>query len=725
MVVAAELEGLNRGFYCGDFWCNPMESEPVAAERQPEKQAEEMLQNLKIDSTAKPPSVDASEAPAKEGSSSDATSSVTSSLGDATSTKESEVEQEDMVEQGAYYPANNYYGFYYPGYEAPVSEWDEHGCFIGMDGVEFQYPGIQAENGSLVYYMPSYGYQQPAYNPYNPYIPGALIGVDGQFLGHQPYYPGAIYQQPVSSPGYFQPPVQYGSEVMPAFAWESGLPVADRANGNGFSGSPTTGGPRQGYSVGTIPTHVPYLKSVPPAGKQSTAASDSKVSAQTSEGPQAPPVSVAQITTQGNMPSTGLRTQCLRPLSKIPQQVSTIQAAVLPKGYLPLGKVTACSNQGKGTVLYSNDTAEFKPNGRGWVGGDRLKMRGKVNGTGNLDALNEQNRGPRINRMRNPWLSPVDVSPGSQGVVGNTEGYSPAVNTDQYNLADFSTKFDNALFFVIKSYSEDDVHKSIKYNVWASTPNGNKRLDVAYQAAQDRSGGKPGSCPFFSEFSVPRTPATYDTFDFNKTMNFWQQDKWSGFFPVKWHIIKDIPNSQFRHIILENNENKPVTNSRDTQEFCSIAFGLDVGSVAKMSMLFFEIKFAQGIEMLNIFKNFSLKTSILDDFMFYESRQKAMQDKKTRQPTQQQQFQAAARVDVQQKVLDEQLCKLDEYKVSKPSDLSSPMSSGNGNQPSDSRKSVPSGSEDELAPCSFVDFKNESKVVDESPSVLESGHTAS
>lgn len=54
--------------------------------------------------------------------------------------------------------------------------------------------------------------------------------------------------------------------------------------------------------------------------------------------------------------------------------------------------------------------------------------------------------------------------------------------------------------------------------------------------------------------------------NFTKNMDFWQQDKWNGFFPVKWHIIKDVPNSQFRHIILENNDNKPVTNSRDTQE---------------------------------------------------------------------------------------------------------------------------------------------------------------
>lgn len=54
--------------------------------------------------------------------------------------------------------------------------------------------------------------------------------------------------------------------------------------------------------------------------------------------------------------------------------------------------------------------------------------------------------------------------------------------------------------------------------------------------------------------------------NFEKTLECWQQDKWNGSFSVKWHIIKDLPNSLLRHITLENNENKPVTNSRDTQE---------------------------------------------------------------------------------------------------------------------------------------------------------------
>ena len=54
--------------------------------------------------------------------------------------------------------------------------------------------------------------------------------------------------------------------------------------------------------------------------------------------------------------------------------------------------------------------------------------------------------------------------------------------------------------------------------------------------------------------------------DFQKNVEYWQQDKWTGCFPLKWHIVKDIPNSLLKHITLENNENKPVTNSRDTQE---------------------------------------------------------------------------------------------------------------------------------------------------------------
>jgi len=92
--------------------------------------------------------------------------------------------------------------------------------------------------------------------------------------------------------------------------------------------------------------------------------------------------------------------------------------------------------------------------------------------------------------------------------------------------------------------------------------------------------------------------------DFDMSVDYWQNDRWSGQFPVKWHIVKDVPNNLVRHIILGNNEDKRVTNSRDTQE----------------------VKLEQGVQMLAIFKNHDAKTTILEDFDFYEQQEKAMLD---------------------------------------------------------------------------------------------------
>ncbi|KFK44672.1 hypothetical protein AALP_AA1G288700 [Arabis alpina] len=210
-----------------------------------------------------------------------------------------------------------------------------------------------------------------------------------------------------------------------------------------------------------------------------------------------------------------------------------------------------------------------------------------------VDMLTERNRGPRASRLNGKSkMTTYDC-------------------VDRLCQQDLLSQFRDAKFFVIKSYSEDNVHKSIKYRVWASTKNGNKKLDAAYREAKK----KEVACPVFLLFSVNASAQfcgvaeMVGPVDFNTSVEYWQQDRWSGHFPVKWLIVKDVPNSLFRHIILESNDNKPVTNSRDTQEV-----GLE-----------------QGIEMLNIFKGCEMRSSILDDFTFYEERQRAIQDRKARQ----------------------------------------------------------------------------------------------
>ncbi|XP_058095389.1 YTH domain-containing protein ECT4-like [Magnolia sinica] len=560
----------------------------MAAEKQLEKPLEGMMKNLKVDPSSE--AIDSNVAASKDGSPFDATSCISSS-GDATSSfKESDVDQESlMAEQGIYYPASNYYGYCYPGYDGSFGEWDDQGYYFGPDGLDIQYRAIQADNGSLICYIPGF---QPGYNPYGPYIPGAMIGVDGQYLSQQSYFPGPVIPQPLASPGYYPSSVPYGSEVVPAYGWDASPLFMDGAHVNAFGGAPTIPVPKPNFSA---PSHtLSQLKPTPPS--KFTTTGEMKGSS--------PALNVP--------PSGGVPNQSLKPANK----GSGFQAAtVLTKGYFPIAKFPSCPNQVKGGLLYPNNPASVKANGRGWAGTEKLKTRSKANGTSDFDLLNEQNRGPRTNSAKNTWVSVVaPVESPSAEMNPSSNSSTTVIRRDQFNHPDFPTKYDQALFYVIKSYSEDDVHKSIKYNVWASTQNGNKRLDDAYQAAQERMEEKGCKCPIFLFFSVNASgqfcgvAEMVGRVDFNKSMEFWQQDKWNGSFPVKWHIIKDIPNPQFRHIILENNENKPVTNSRDTQE----------------------VRFHQGIEMLNIFKNYSAKTSILDDFGFYESRQKAMQDKRTR-----------------------------------------------------------------------------------------------
>ncbi len=56
---------------------------------------------------------------------------------------------------------------------------------------------------------------------------------------------------------------------------------------------------------------------------------------------------------------------------------------------------------------------------------------------------------------------------------------------DHVNSEDTFIDYKDSRFFVIKSYSEEDVHKSMKYQVWSSTLEGNKRLNEAYRKCSE------------------------------------------------------------------------------------------------------------------------------------------------------------------------------------------------------------------------------------------------
>lgn len=183
-------------------------------------------------------------------------------------------------------------------------------------------------------------------------------------------------------------------------------------------------------------------------------------------------------------------------------------------------------------------------------------------------------------------------------------------------LKDFDVNPVAARFFVIKSYTADDVHKAMKYGVWTSTKHGNKRLDDAY--AEFHSAG-----PIYLLFSVNGSGcfcgmARMDSaLDYDNQFGAWSQgDKWSGQFKVTWLFIKNIPNKLFTHIRLANNSNKPVTNSRDTQE------------------VFLE----EGKKVVKIFAEYEHTYSLLDEFAQYDMLELEMKAMKERMKERGQQF---------------------------------------------------------------------------------------
>ncbi|OMO53418.1 hypothetical protein CCACVL1_28656 [Corchorus capsularis] len=491
---------------------------------------------------------------------------------------------EFVVDQGMFYPTATNYGYYCTGFESPV-EWDDHQNIFSADGPDVQYAGAQTETLPYVYYTPGYGYAQSPYNPYNPYIPGAVMG-DGSFIGAQHFYTVPPYQNPMSPSAYV--PVLFQSDGIrnsPTDSADARASIANRPDGRGAKHNLASASAAYSRNNSkSVSNHTDTLTRVLDGQSKQSAI-------------------------HGSIPDSS------GPASARAHQGRIASGSVQPIGNIPGGKHPSQRNQLKTDFSVGNDFSEYGSSATGRGALDRLRPKfhvGRVlnDAHGFTDTLGEQNRGPRTNRLKNQiMVKAYTTKAGNSDAEGNIIIY-----TDQYNKDDFPIDYVDAKFYVIKSYSEDDVHKSIKYNVWSSTPHGNKKLESAFEDAQKIAAGKPSGCPIFLFFSVNASgqfcgvAEMIGPVDFRKDMDFWQQDKWSGSFPVKWHIIKDVPNSHFRHIILENNENKPVTNSRDTQE----------------------IMFKQGLEMLKVFKNHTMKTSLLDDFMYYENRQKIMQEEKGR-----------------------------------------------------------------------------------------------
>ena len=235
---------------------------------------------------------------------------------------------------------------------------------------------------------------------------------------------------------------------------------------------------------------------------------------------------------------------------------------------------------------------------RGGVSGPSTSSKGQGQGTG-------AGKGGGMRRTAQQQQSQQQPSGAMKSKSNQSSIVGKLQSENKYNPSDLTLSLNNARFFVIKSYAEDDIHRSIKYNIWTSTEHGNRRLDQAFRELN----GKGNMYLFYSVNGSGHfcgMAQMTSGVDFNTTTGVWAQDKWKGRIEVKWIYVKDVPNSQLRHIRLENNENKPVTNSRDTQE----------------------IPMEKGKQVIKIVHNYHHTTSIFDDFEHYEKKQEEEESRK-------------------------------------------------------------------------------------------------
>ena len=243
-------------------------------------------------------------------------------------------------------------------------------------------------------------------------------------------------------------------------------------------------------------------------------------------------------------------------------------------------------------------------------GRGQKKYRGNNRGGKNFYNNNYQNKQRYPNQYVMPPYaqSPYYNNPYfQQQILYRTEmyicsKYRHLIDINQRNAKLIESINANSKFFVIKSFSEEDVHKSIKYNVWSSSKDGNLTLSNAFRITEENKGNvylffSCNGSGRYQGVARMKTPC-----DETKTFGLWTQDgKWPGLFDVEWLFIKDVPFKEFKNIIItmKDGEMKPISNSRDTQE----------------------IPYEQAKIMIQKISEYQNTNTILEHFEFYDMRQ--------------------------------------------------------------------------------------------------------
>jgi len=167
---------------------------------------------------------------------------------------------------------------------------------------------------------------------------------------------------------------------------------------------------------------------------------------------------------------------------------------------------------------------------------------------------------------------------------------------------------DNSCVFIIKSFTEEDIHKAIKYKIWSSTNFGNSKLNNEFKAGKK----------VFLLFSTFKANQFIGLAEMKSEVNFknvfplWARDNWKSTFEIEWVLIKDVHFREFRNVSCEKREkgvngeynfinysSKSLTNSPDCQL----------------------VPLNEAKEIIQVMIDFQNRNSILEHFEYYDRRQ--------------------------------------------------------------------------------------------------------
>lgn len=185
--------------------------------------------------------------------------------------------------------------------------------------------------------------------------------------------------------------------------------------------------------------------------------------------------------------------------------------------------------------------------------------------------------------------------------------YPYLTNLNQKIEKDFSIP-DNSSVFLIKSFTEEDIHKAIKYNVWSSTNFGNTKLNNEFKQNKN-------VYLLFSTYNTSQLTglARMKTeVDFKSVFPLWARDNWRGTFEIEWLLIKDIPFFEFRNVKCTPKEKK----SSGEYNFINYSTKSLLNSPDCQMLPLTEAR-----DIIQVMINYQNKNSILEHFEYYDIRQ--------------------------------------------------------------------------------------------------------